>query len=174
VTALSPDSTIRFRVFYTNCSHQHSLQVRSGSSPAVVGSLVDSFFTALGNVISATVIDFVDFAASGSSVFNPVTTGIEGNTYAGFGGGTTVQAAQYIDYVGRTAGGRRVRWSVFGIGNLFTDFRAVSAENAQVDAGRAILAGAGAVIIGIDGLIPSWKTYANTGVNAHWQKALRP
>ena len=35
------------------------------------------------------------------------------------------------------------------------------------------LKGAGGSILGIDGLTPIWKDYADSGVNDHWVKVLR-
>jgi hypothetical protein len=59
------------------------------------------------------VIDEVQFAASGSNIFNPVVTGIEGNSY-GSGGVSAPNAAFFLSFVGRTSGGRRARLFVFG------------------------------------------------------------
>jgi hypothetical protein len=172
---LPPESTARFKVFYTNVSHQHTLEVRSAGSPSAVGTFLDSFFTDLGGLIYSTVIDEVQFAANGSNIFNAVVTGIEGNVYTGAGSGTLAfEAAQYLSFIGRSSGGRRCRWYVFGCTVNGGDYRFVSGENAGVDACVADLTGAGSLILAIDGLVPSWKSYANAGANAHWQKAVRP
>lgn len=172
---LPPNNTPRFRIKYTNVSHQHSMEVRSHLSPSALGTLIDDFFTALDTAIFSTVIDSVEFAADGSDIFNPVTSGIEGNVYTGFGSGTVPgEAAQYISFIGRSSGGRRVRLYVFGVTTTGDDFRFPAGEVADVDAARAVLVAAGDSLRCIDDLQPVWKTYANGGVNAHWQKALRP
>jgi hypothetical protein len=173
MAALPANSTARFRVFYTTASKQHSFQIRSGSSPGAIGTLVGMFLAAHAGAIFTLVIDNVDWAAAGSNVFNPVTTGIEGNTY---GSGTPAGdvRAWALNYIGRTPGGRRVRIMVFSPTLLGGDYRFVSGEGTALDAARAVLVGAGSAITGIDGQTPVWKTYINALANAHWQKALRP
>ena len=172
---LPPESTARFKVFYTSVGHQHSMEVRSAGSPSAVGTFLDDYFTGLGFLIYSTVIDEVQFAANGSTIFNAVTTGIEGNVYTGAGSGTVAsEAAQFISFIGRTSGGRRLRMYTFGATSTAVDFRYVAGENATVDAVVAILVAAGGLLLGIDGGTPVWKNYANAGVNAHWQKTLRP
>jgi hypothetical protein len=170
---LPPNSTARFKVFYTSVGEQHTLQVRSADSPAAVGLNVDDLFTALSPKLFATVIDEVQFAASGSNVFNSVTTGIEGNTY-GTGAGSITNVPLYIDFVGRSADGRRVRASVFGANDTGTDFRYVAGESAAIDAAVAALQAPANHWLTIGGLEPVWKNYANGGFNAYWQRAVRP
>jgi len=173
VAPLPANNTARFRIFYTLGGEQHSLQIRSAQSPAVVGADVDNLLTSLGTAIYNLVIDFVEFSAVGSTVFNPVTTGIEGNTYGG-GSPTAESRAYALNFIGRTPGGRRVRIMVFGPTTLGGDYRFIAGEGASIDAGVAALVAAGSHILGIDGQTPVWKTYVNSLVNAHWQKALRP
>jgi hypothetical protein len=171
---LAPSNTPRFRIFYTTVGHQHSLQVRSPYSPAALAGFITNYFTAFGVACAAATIDFVDFAPSGSDIFNPVTTGVEGTTYAG---GTVLSnevAAWQFNFIGRTTGGRRVRYSRFGALFLGTDYRFVAGESSVIDAVVAQLNAAGSNLLGIDGLRPVWKTYADCGVNDHWVKVLRP
>lgn len=175
MAALPPSNTARFKVFYTNQDVQHSIVVRSTPvSPATFGAQFDLFFDAINPLLPDTAIDSVEFAAQGSNIFNAVTTGIESNTY---GSGITVEplAANFISFIGRTAGGKRVRLFVFGINaDTALNYRYTAGEIAAVDAAVALLPTMVGSFIGIDGLVPVWKTYANTGVNSHWQKALRP
>lgn len=170
---LPPNGTARFRVFYTNVGKQHTLEIRSGASPLAVGLIADDLFTHLTPLIAPTVIDTVQFAANGSNVFNPVTTGIEGNTYGG-GFGSAHNAAWFISFIGRTSGGRRCRLYVFGALTLAVDYRYIAGESADIDAAIASLVAVGDDILGIDGLMPIWKSYANGGANSYWQKQLRP
>jgi len=170
---LPPESTPRFRVHYTTIGKQHSFEIRSHDSPSFIGGFLTSFLGALDPVMYASSIDFVDFAADGSNVFNPVTTGAESLTW-GTGAGTTASIPSYVNFIGRTSGGRRVRLAVFGLGVDAVDYRFLNTENADIDAARAVLVSAGALLRGIDDLTPIWKTYVNAGVNAYWQKAVRP
>jgi len=171
---LPPDSTARFKVFYTNDSAQHTVQVRGTGSPSAFGTLMDAFFTAFAPLWPATTIDEVQFAANGSDIFNAVTTTIDGNVY-GSGSGADIGRAEFASFVGRTSGAHRVRIYLFGINAIASnDFRFGAGESTAIDAARAVIVGSSTFFLGIDGLVPVWKTYANAGVNAHWQKALRP
>jgi len=170
---LSPDNTPRFRCHYTILSHQHTLQVRSHASPAFVGTFLDNYFTAFGVTIGNMTLDFVDWAPVGSDIFNPVTTGQEGNTYVG-GTSSPEMAAWAYTFLGRTSGGRRVRFTQFGALFLGVDYRIVAGESSPIDAVVAVLQAASGLIVGIDDLTPVWKTYADCGVNDHWIKNLRP
>lgn len=170
---LPPNSTARFKVFYTNIAQQHVMDIRSADSPVAFGLNVDDLLNALSGMLLATVIDEVQFAASGSNVFNAVTTGIEGLTY-GTGAGTPNLRAAYVNFVGRSSGGRRVRLAVFGVNNVTDDYRFISGESAFIDNALLALNATANHFICIDGLAPIWKNYANSGFNAYWQRAVRP
>jgi hypothetical protein len=170
---LPPDSTPRFKVFYTNSGQQHTMNIRSHDSPSAFGLNVDDFLNALSGLLTATTIDEVQFAATGSNVFNPVTSGIEGNTY-GSGAGSTLVRASYVDFIGRSTDGKRVRLAVFGTKDLGTDFRFVAGENADVDAAIVALSAGANHFVTISDANPIWKSYANAGFNAYWQRAERP
>ena len=170
---LSPDNTPRFRVHYTVSGHQHDFQLRSHDSPSFIGGFLTNFLGALTGLTFASVLDFVDFATAGSSVYNPVTTGVEGMTW-GVGPGSTIQVPEFVNFIGRTSGGRRVRVAVFGMGVDSVDYRWQAGENAGIDNAIAELVTMGSHLRGIDDLTPIWKSYANAGFNAYWQKAVRP
>jgi len=170
---LPPNSTPRFKCFYTNVSTQHTIQVRSHDSPLAVGLNIDDLFNALSPLLFSTVIDEVQFAAAGSNVFNAVTTGIEGTTY-GSGGGIITNVPVYIDFVGRSTDGRRVREAVFGIKDIGVDYRYVAGENSAVDAAIAALNAPANHWVSIGDLPVIWKSYANAGYNAYWQRNSRP
>lgn len=171
---LNPNNTERYKVFYTNSGHQHTTQVRTDSvSPSSFGAEFDLLMQSISGDLTATVIDEVQFAASGSDIFNAVASGIEGNTY-GSGAGDDRTASQYADFVGRSTGGRRVRLAIFGLVNTSLDNRFVAGESAAFDAAVALLNATTPQYLAIDGIKGVWKTYTNTGFNAHWQRAVRP
>lgn len=171
---LSPDNTERFNVYYTAGAHQHSMQIRTDSmSPATLGGYVDTLLTELTSLMSATTIDYVTYAASGSTIANIVTTGIEANTY-GSGTPSVLNRPLYINFVGRSTGGRRVRMAVMATTDLAADFRFVAGENAHIDAAIAQLNAVTGAWLAIDGIKAVWKSYANTGMNAYWQRKERP
>lgn len=171
---LPTDNTAVYELFYTNVGRQHAMQVRVGViSPAAFGGLMDAFFTAANTLLYPTVVDNVTFRPAGTTVSNPVITGIEGNTY-GAGSPTVTNVPQYVDFVGRSGGGRRVRLAVFGVTSTGTDYRFAPGENAQVDGMIAILQAAPTAFLAIDNLKPVWKSYANAGLNSYWQRKVRP
>jgi hypothetical protein len=169
---LPPDTTARFRVNYSTNTEQHDFQVRSTSSPSAVGTIVDTFLTALSAALFSFEIGTVEFAAIGSNIFLPVTTGIEGNTY-GTGIGLVEQRPWFYGFIGRSALGRKWHLDVFGAISLGTNYRWSPGEYTIMDNAIAALQGASPNILGIDGAAVTVYTYANAGVNAHWQRAER-
>jgi hypothetical protein len=149
------------------------MELRSALSPGAVGVIVDDLMTAITTMIYTWTIDSVEFAASGSNIFNPVTSGIEGNSY-GSGAGSQIAAGAYYNFIARSSGGRRLRMAVFGANVLGDDYRFVAGESADLTAGRDLLVAAGSGLMCIDGLTPVWKSYINAGFNAYWQRAVRP
>jgi len=170
---LPPSSTPRYRVHYTTCGKQHTFQMRSHQSPTEIGILIQDFLTALDAVCFASIIDFVDFAADNSDIFNSVTTDAESFTW-GTGIGSVTNVPNFMNFIGRSTGGKRVRIAVFGLDTSAVDYRFIAGENADVDNGNAVLTAAGDILRCIDDLQPVWKSYVNAGVNAYWQKAVRP
>jgi len=170
---LPPNNTPRFKITYTNAGRQHVLNVRSHDSPAALGADVNDIFAVMGPRLYPTVINTVEFAADGSNVFNLVTSGIEGNAY-GAGSPPVTAPSQYINFIGRSSDGRRVRMALFGMVLVGTDFRWIPGEDAQVDAAIALLNLPANGFVSIGDLKPVWKSYANAGFNAYWQKEIRP
>lgn len=171
---LPVNNTPCFEVFYTVVGHQHSALIRTGViSPATLGTLIDALWTSLSPILKATTIDVVTYRPAGSTVSNPVTTGVEGNTY-GSGAGTPIYVPAYYDFVGRSSGGRRCRFTVFGASIDGADFRFQAGENVNIDVAQTVIAGAAQAWYAIDGIKPTWYSYVNAGVNAYWQRKVRP
>lgn len=169
---LPENNTPRFRIHYSVNTTEHTMQIRSGASPAFIGGLVDDLLTNIGVFLFLTTVTTVEFAPSGSNIFNPVISGIEGNTY-GAGAGLPDTVPWAYTFVGRTSGGRRVRLAVFGATALGVNYRFSPGESGELDAARALLEASGSIIQGIDGLAPIWKAYVNVQVNDHWVKEVR-
>ena len=170
---LDPKSTPRFRIHYSTVTTEHTLQLRSQASPGVVGGIIDDFFLALGDAVSSRTNLFTEFAPTGSDVFNPVTTGFEGQLYGTITGDPETNAWAYT-FIGRSSGGRRTRIAVFGALFLGSDYRIESSVSPTVAAAIAVLTANGSNIVCIDGLTPIWKAYVDVQVNDHWVKKLRP
>lgn len=169
---LPPESTARYRFRYTTGGEVHTFQIRSAGSPVAVGAVVHNFLGALGTAQFFKTITSTDWAASGSNVFNPVVTGVEGNAY---GAGVPVSAdrAWAFNFIGRTPGGKRVRIMIFSPTSMTTNYRYDPGEAGLVDAAVNALEAAAGLVIGIDGMTPVWKQYVNLLANAYWQKELR-
>jgi hypothetical protein len=174
VTALNPNNTARYKTFYTVMGQQHDFQVRANAifSPSTLGTFIAALFDALDPALYATTIDYSQYAASGSNVFNTVTTGAESSTY-GSGAGSGLLIPQYIGFQGRSTGGHKVRLSIYGIKPEENDYRFNPADSAEVDAAIVVLNATANGALAIDGLKPLWYSYANTGFNAYWQRAQR-
>lgn len=174
---LPVNGTPRFKVHYTSLGKSHVMDVRGSSalSPAGLGTAVDNLLIPLGSssLIYTITINDVEFSASGSNVFNPVTTGIEGNTYGIMGGGTA-DIPRFLNFIGRSVDGRRVRLAVYSTVNVATDYRYLAGENAGVDAAIANLTASTNAFRSISGQLTVWKSYANVGVSAYWQRKIRP
>lgn len=171
---LPVESTQRFVVNYESGSNSHSMQIRTANSvtPAEVGVALDAFLDAIApNIYAMVITDAVQYD-QGNTVSFPVTIGIEGQSY-GTGIPSVLNEAAYIDFVGRTTGGRRVRLTVFGPTDLGGNYRINEGEFASVAAALAVLEGNPGIFVGIDGLDPFWKRYANTGFNSYWEREQR-
>jgi hypothetical protein len=170
---LPSNNTARFKIFYTNVGHQHVTQVRGTSSPASLGSQFDVLMTALSPILYATTIDKVEFAASGSNIFNIVTSGIEGNTY-GSGAGSVAVKPYFYGFIGRSTGGYRVRFDIFGATILGLDYRFQPGEDVNIDAAVLVPQASASDWLAVDGVKPTWYSYVNGGVNAYYQRKNRP
>ena len=173
MTALPTSSTARFKVFYTVGPFQHVMDLRSAGSPGNIGTIVHDLLTALAADLFAMTVDRVQFAVSGSGIFNDVVAGIEGNA-DGSGAFSVEETPNYVNFIARSSGGRRLRLAIFGIKTLGANYRFTAGENTGVDAAIARLISAAPFLLCIDGLQPIWKSYANAGRNVFWQKAVRP
>jgi hypothetical protein len=171
---LDPHNTAYYTVFYTVQGNQHSFRIRVAPTvaPSDIGPEIEQLFGNLDDNLYATTIDYVTFTPKDSTVSTPVTTSADGQTY-GSGAGTTLTEPQYIDFVGRSSGGRRVRFTIFGLTDLGGDFRIGATEFASVTAVLAQLGDAEGTFLAVDGLQPIWKQYANTGLNSYWQRQQR-
>jgi hypothetical protein len=174
MAALPPSNTARYKVVYFANGHQHSVIVRASGahSPSGFGTWFDGLMTILDPIWSELSINRVDFAASGSDIFNPVTSGIEGNVY-GSGTPAGLLHPQFLAFQGRTSGGHKTRLSLYGVGVEENDYRFNTGDVAEVDAAVTYMQTTSPYAKGIDGITPTWYSYANTGFNAYWQRKER-
>lgn len=169
---LPPDGTPRFRINYNTASFDHDFQIRSHGSPSAVGTLVDTFLTALSPALFAFTVTTVDFAADGSNIFLPVTSGIEGASY-GDGSPTVQEEPWFYGFQGRGATGRKWHLDVYGAISLAVNYRWTPGEYTVMDNAVAALQAFGANLVDIADAQVTVYTYVNAGVNAHYQRKLR-
>lgn len=171
---LPVDNTARYVIRYNGAQNEHSLLVRTADSvnATEVGTAVDAVLTALDpNLWALSVLDAI-FYAKNSNVSVPVTTGIEGNTY-GTGIPSVLDEPNYIDFVGRSAGGRRNKLTIFGPTDLGGNYRVNVGEFGSIQDVLDVLENTPGIFVAIDGGDCFWKQYANTGTNSYWQKEMR-
>lgn len=171
---LPSSNTARYKFFYHDTRHSHVTTVRAGGvhSPASVGAQFDVLMTALAPILVAETLDRVEFAPVGSNIFNPVTTGFEGHIY-GTGAPSIIGATFFYGFVGRSSGGRKSRFMIFGATALGTDFRFSAGEDVNIDAAVLVPQASANAWFAIDGIKPTWYGYVNAGADAYWQRKSR-
>ena len=175
MAALNPNSTARYKWFYTINGKQHSAQLRASApfSPSDMGAFLTDWYGNLESALFNGTLNEVHYSAIGTDVFNPVTTGVEGLGIGGGGTGGNQDVPVFLDFVGRSTGGRRVRLAQFGLIAVPTDYRYTGLESAGVAACVNLLNTTANAGLAVDGLKAIWKPYANAGFNAYWQRKVR-
>jgi len=172
---ISPDNTKRYFLDYSTCGFDHTLLCRTESTVTAsdAGGTIAAFLDAIDSVFRLITVVGFRVAVVGSNITTSVTWPGAG-TY-GSGAGSAYESAQYLDFVGRGGTGHRARVAVFGciFSEVGNNYRLESAENALVAAAIAELTSDTSIFNDIDGQIPVWHTYANTGVNAYWRNKIR-
>lgn len=172
---LPSNNTACLFVDYSVGGEDHTMLVRIGAGSTVADAMLalSDFLTTLVATIFTITITGARQRAVDAIVTTPVTW-IGDATY-GTGTATHAQSAWYINFVGRSPQGRKVRLAVFGAVNIVdlaeNDYR-LPATGAVEDA-IAVLQAADTVIVAIDGNGPIWYPYANLGVNAYWRNRIR-
>lgn len=172
---LPPDSSARVWIDYHTCGEDHTCMIRY-KAPATVTDVADAFtalISHIGGAFALSSLVGVRDAADGSNVSNP-----SAGTWPvswGSGAGDHAMSAHYIDFVGRSLDGRRVRLALFGASESQggDDYRLTSAENAAVLASVAVLNGTPNIFISINKFQPVWYPYADVGINAYWRNRIR-
>jgi len=171
---LPHNNTAIYYVDYSVDGQEHTFEVRFNGavSPSAFGSHINGFLGPLAALLDEVTINVVRFQAEGSDVSNPVVAGIEGNTY-GTGTGGPDNVPRFLNFVGRSSGGRRVRLAVFGYKGANSVWRLTSTESTDISDAVDVLNGTSGTFIAIDGIDAIWYPYANIGYNAYWQRKER-
>jgi len=172
---LPPESPERWWLDYSTCGESHSLQMRceDGATATDASTAFDNFLTSIDSQVYELTVDGLRRAANGSNISLPAVW--SGEPTYGSGDGPHDHSAAYVDFIGRSIGGRRVRAAVFGGINFSVgaDFRVSAGESTVVEDALAALVAAEGFWIAIDGLQPVWHSYFNIGPNAYWRNKIR-
>jgi hypothetical protein len=162
---------------YNTCGEDHTMQMRKNETASNddVMAVMDAFLLALSPGLNLVTIIGARARDAGGSVTYPLTW--PGDPTYGSGAGFHYESANFLDFVGRSIGGRRCRISVFGWGvqadTSSEDYRLTTGESAPVAAALAVLEAGSGTPVAIDGDPVNFHQYANMGVNAYWRNHIR-
>ena len=173
---LPQESTARFWVKYNNGVDEHEVMFRhpEESSISALKVVVAAWFDALDPIIYAITIVGARYALNGSTVSNPIVTGLA----SGYGTGAMplVSGPRELRFEGRSFDGRRASWSMYAQ-NIGTPdvYRFLPEANANIDATIAVLGAAASTpdICTISGESPIIYQYANVNFNSYWEEQRR-
>ena len=174
---LPTNNTDSLFVDYHISGEDHVIQCRFASPAGVNDAMdvVDGVLTAIASDLTTVTIVGARQRLSGTTVTFPITW--TGAPSYGSGSGSHFQTASYMDFVGRSLDGRRVRFTIFGHAALAdttgSDYRFDASAHASVAAALVVLRGTVGTPCSISGQDATWKDYANIGVNAHWRNKIR-
>jgi hypothetical protein len=171
---LPPTTTKRWFLDYSVGGVDHTLMMRSSANVTAAEAVtaISGFLAQLAPVLYEITVTGFRVAELNSNVTNPVVW--TGNATYGSGAAPENSIPNFISFIGRSAGGRRARVFVFGFKlNYPSNYRFEAGENADVDDARAQLDAYANRWLTIDTLDAVWNAYANTGVNAYWQRQIR-
>lgn len=169
---LPTNGTARLKVQYQNSISPHSAMIRVASVDDVetAGTDFSNIVSALSSNFAFSEVTGVLFAEASSDLFFPiVVTSLDGVTW-GSGAADKTSNAVAATFVGRSAEGRRVKWSLFGWKTGLSEYRVTAAEDGNVGDCVATLNGAETAFLAIDNLAGIWKNYIDIKPNDHWVK----
>jgi hypothetical protein len=172
---LPSNSTGVLYLDYSVGGEGHTVQLRynSGSSAVDAMGVLDEFLTALSTGIREITVEGARVRDAGASITLPITW--TGEDHYGTGDAEHSGSAVYVDFIGRSAGGRRARLSMFG-GAVIEDgveFDYRLPATGVYGAARDVLDSAGDILCAIDEEAIVWYSYVNVGINAYWRNKIR-
>jgi len=174
---LPDNNTNRLWLDYRGEFGEHTVQFRTATTTDIF-AFMDTIQLALdgasGMWSDTTLFYQWRFSGAGTNVSTVVRTiALDGTALVPLG---SPLYPRFWSVVGRSADGRRVRYSFFGSQfNLEGDYRLEPGDDARMDAIRGALAGEAAAgrLVSISGQQPLLATYLNVGYNAYWQRQRR-
>lgn len=175
MAALPPNSTARLFVDYETCGVQHTSMLRFDAPDTYVDAMVEwnDVVEAIDFELYLITINAARVSDAGSDVSYPVVWDQQA-TY-GADAGPRDAGANMLNFIGRSIGGRRAAFELFGCkeASLSAKFRITAAANANVAAALVELRAAEGTALAIDGTQPIWQDYVNIGPSAYWRNKIR-
>ena len=181
----APNFTPRVRVKYKSHEKTHTLTVRPASNDTggflTAVTLVDNILTLMKPLLDqGSVILGADYAVEDSDVFLPLNYNFP--LFAAKPPSTIdpdrLNAASYVSFQGISALGTRTQFFVYGINRIHThpamdNFRFEYGEQEEISDVIDLLLSSSAALRAIDKQGIIWRTYANYGFNAYYQRMAR-
>lgn len=166
--------TDKYFVDYQTAVRSHSFLVRAiKDSPAqTVANSIAAVLTAMAPLLTQRTITAVRLQSAGTNYSFPLSLDLVGDVY-GTGTATPEQDATAATFLGRDAGGRRVKFATFGYKGAISQYRLTSSESADVSNVVAALTSGTISFVTVLGLDPSWYSYADIKVNDYWVRRIR-
>lgn len=172
---LPPSSTDRWKYTYQNAIAEHSLTFRlaTGSTVADADAVMSALAVYFDDLVAESNITGLEFAATGSDIFNPVGSSDMVGTTFGVNAANNTTNAVAATLIGRSSDGRRARLSVFGWFGAVSDYRLTVAEDPDLGVLLAFMNNASTPLISISGLTVIYKQYIDIKSNDHWVSEAR-
>jgi hypothetical protein len=169
MAALPSNTTDRLRLHYNGPKGTHTMMLRAPDGETEAGLVEDAQNLVTLMVLAqfqGTVWDTADYAPAGSDVFLPEAGWTPITSASGINPSAGQAPSTFVEFGGRSAGGRRVKLYLFETFFQYTDdMRYQSGESAILDDIVDQLNDAGSEICAIDGLATTWYSYVNVGQN---------
>lgn len=175
MAALEPNNTNRLWLRYSDGVNEHELLVRfddTTDKADLVMVELHNMFTALEPAIFALSIAGVRVSAEGGLLSFPMPW--SGDPSYGTGAMPAKEAPRQACFLGRSSGGRRVRFFIFGADMTTPDLYRFNATGGWADALDVIVAAqTNGMFLAIDGLAPTMYNYIDVNYNSYWEQERR-
>lgn len=171
---LPVNGTARWFFDYSNAVATHTLMIRgtTGATDALIEADLATLMGDIGVAFTQSTFIAARKSEAGSDLAFPYASGAVGDSF-GSGVATAEQNAVGATFVGRSPGGRRARFTIFGWSALQSNYRLTSGESAIVVAAVNHLNAFGTSFASIEGLTAIWNQYIDIKPNDHWVKEAR-
>lgn len=169
------NNTPRLKVTYQNAiaSHDAIFRMVADTDVTAVEDVLSAFLPTVGSLLHFAEITNVQFAADGSDLFFPRPASVLLGATFGDGPANTDTNPRFLQFGGRSTGGRRTKFYLFGYKSVSSAYRLTVAEVADLATGIAMLNDNAAIFTAIDGLSTLWYPYANVKENDYWVRQSR-